>query len=185
MNVKDLDLGPIPQSTSSIVGTVTDSSGAVIANASITITNLDNGAVQILKTNQEGQYEAKRLAPGHYSVKAEYPGFKTAVVTGIVLEAVLKGINVQQQIGNYECCEYAASPLQVEEVDYLHKKKPFTYYVGDAKDHKTFQGIAEVVYGDRKAWVGIFEANRNQIAKPGFISNGTSISIPKGNAIRD
>ena len=61
---------------------------------------------------------------------------------------------------------------------YEKKKKPFTYVVGDGKDNGTLQGIAKLVYGDSKAWIQIFEANRNVILKPEGISYGTVISIP-------
>jgi len=77
------------------------------------------------------------------------------------------------------CCEYAAVPLKVVGEDLATKKKPFDYYVGQAKDHNTFQGIATLVYGNSKMWVQIFEANRNVIPQPGFIPDGTMIVIPK------
>jgi TonB family protein len=58
------------------------------------------------------------------------------------------------------------------------RKKPFTYVVGDGNDHRTFQGIAALVYGDTKAWIQIFEANRSVVMKPGPIPYGTAIWIP-------
>ena len=76
------------------------------------------------------------------------------------------------------CCEYAATPLKVEEEDWSTKKKPFTYIVGTAKDKGTFKGIAELVYRDPGMWLQIFEANRDVVARPGAIPAGTSILIP-------
>jgi len=63
-------------------------------------------------------------------------------------------------------------------VDWIAKKKPFTYMVGEADDRNTLQGIAKLVYGDQKMWVQIFEANRDVVEKPGFIPYGKSISVP-------
>jgi outer membrane biosynthesis protein TonB len=60
----------------------------------------------------------------------------------------------------------------------VERDPPFTYLVGERKDHGTFQGIAKRVYGDSKAWVQIFEANRNVMEKPGVIPSGTGIYIP-------
>jgi TonB family protein len=166
-------------SLSSLTGTVTDSSGAVVQNAKITITHLDTKAVRALTTNQAGQYVANDLPIGRYEVKAEVPSFKVSIVTGIVLKAgTPERADIRLEIGDYGCCEYAASPLKVIE-DWSQKKKPFTYMVGEAKDQNTFQGIAKLVYGDPKAWVPIFEANRDKIEKPGFIPNGTEILVPK------
>ncbi len=80
---------------------------------------------------------------------------------------------------NGGCCEYAATPLKVVPEDWGTKKKPFTYFVGNAEDQGTFKGIAELVYGDPGMWVQIFEANRSVVPKPGPIPAGTSIMIPQ------
>jgi len=162
---------------SSLSGTVTDSTGAVVTQVTITIANLDTGAARTLKPNQAGQYTANDLPSGRYTVKAEAAGFKTTLVTGIVLKQGERGhADIKLQVGNYGCCEYAAGPLKVEKL--TAREKPFYYNVGDAVDHNTFQGIAKQVYGDSKLWVQIFEANRKVVEKPGFIPNGTSILIP-------
>ncbi len=172
-------------SMGSLMGTVTDPAKAVVPNAKITITNLDTAQLQTLTTDQAGQYVAKALPPGRYSVKVQVPGFKAVEQTGIVLQA---GASQRADFTlyvayDYGCCEYAASPLKVGpaevEENLLLMKKPFTYVVGQAKDGNTFQGIAKLVYGDPKAWVPIFEANRDKVPKPGFIPNGTTILIPK------
>ena len=166
--------------TGELKGTVLDQTGAVIPNATVTVTNTDTGASRTLKTNSEGRYSANELVAGHYSVKVESPGFKAFVKTGIVLTpGQQNSVDVTVQvILDAGCCEYAASPLQVQQEDLILKKKPFNYTVGDAKDHNTLQGIAKLVYGDPKAWVPIFEANRDVIQKPGFIPFGTSLLIP-------
>ena len=68
-----------------IVGTVTDPTGATVPNASITITNNDTGVQRTLPTNADGQYVAPDLHIGHYSVKAAATGFKVAEQSGITL----------------------------------------------------------------------------------------------------
>jgi hypothetical protein len=73
------------QETANIVGTVTDPSGATVPGAKVTITNTDTAIVRITTTNATGNYAARELTIGHYSVQIEAPGFKTSTLTGITL----------------------------------------------------------------------------------------------------
>ena len=68
-----------------IVGTVTDPSGAAVPNVSITVTNTDTGLERTLTTSSEGQYVALELHIGHYTVRAQGTGFKVVEHTGLVL----------------------------------------------------------------------------------------------------
>ena len=69
--------------TGAIVGTVTDQTGAVLAGATITITNEKTGVAVIATTNNDGQYQVTALIPGTYSVKASVPGMATQAYSGI------------------------------------------------------------------------------------------------------
>src|SRR3954451_20736931 len=73
------------QETASIVGTVSDPTGAAVPNAKIVITNTDTGLARPLTSNSSGAYTAPQLAIGRYSVRVEAPGFKAFEQTGIVL----------------------------------------------------------------------------------------------------
>src|SRR5260370_30827772 len=68
-----------------IVGTVTDPSGAVVPKVAVVITNTDTGQSRTYRTNDAGQYVAPDLQIGHYEVKASAAGFKAAEQKGIVL----------------------------------------------------------------------------------------------------
>jgi len=68
-----------------IVGTVTDPSGAAVPNAAITITNTDTGVTRDLPTNGDGQYVAPDLHIGRYIVRAKATGFKAAEQKDLVL----------------------------------------------------------------------------------------------------
>jgi len=59
-----------------LLGTVTDPSGAVVPNARITITETQTGISHTLQTNDSGNYILPNLPPGLYSVTAEAQGFK-------------------------------------------------------------------------------------------------------------
>jgi Carboxypeptidase regulatory-like domain len=69
----------------SITGTVTDTSGAVIAGATVTVTDVERGVSRALTTDTAGQYSATSLTPGSYSVRAEFMGFQALNRTGIAV----------------------------------------------------------------------------------------------------
>jgi hypothetical protein len=68
-----------------IEGTVTDASGAVVPNATITIVNIETGTTRTLNTDESGVYRAPLLPLGSYRVTAEAPNFKRLVREGITL----------------------------------------------------------------------------------------------------
>jgi anaerobic magnesium-protoporphyrin IX monomethyl ester cyclase len=161
-------------------GTVTDAAGAVVANATITITNIVTNLAFTLKVDEAGQYTAKDLAGGKYDVKAEANGFKTTIVKGVEVSAgKVARLDIRLEIGNWGgCCEYAAAPMKAPD-DYALKTKPFTYSVGEALDGGTLKGVAKLVYGDQKKWVQIFEANRDVVEDPNALRYGMSLTIPR------
>jgi anaerobic magnesium-protoporphyrin IX monomethyl ester cyclase len=164
----------------SFVGRVIDPTGAVVPGAKITATNVETGTIHTATTDSGGQYLVNDLVAGHYTVKAEYAGFKAAFRTGIVLKSGACeriDIGLTLAVGS---CEYVAVDLAAPRptADLQLRKKPFTYVVGDATDHGTLRGVAKVVYGDSKAWVQIFEANRDTVKKPESIPYGTLLFIP-------
>jgi hypothetical protein len=59
-----------------IIGTVTDPSGAGVAGAQITITNVGTGVASQTTTNDSGNYTAASLPPGSYSITITKPGFQ-------------------------------------------------------------------------------------------------------------
>ncbi|HEY7306829.1 MAG TPA: carboxypeptidase regulatory-like domain-containing protein [Bryobacteraceae bacterium] len=68
-----------------ILGTVTDASGAVVPNAKVTITNTDTSQSREVTSNQSGDYLVPDLQIGHYKVRVEVAGFKTVEQTNITL----------------------------------------------------------------------------------------------------
>ena len=73
--------------TADIVGTVTDATGAVIPNASITLLNLDTHAVRTDTSSSSGDYQFTLLPVGRYSVTVKTVGFKTSVTPVLAVEA--------------------------------------------------------------------------------------------------
>src|SRR6266513_1750141 len=75
------------ETTSAIVGSVSDPAGAAIAGARVTITSTDNGLKRSVKTDHAGRFNFPQLKPGSYSVKAEADQFEArdneSVVAGL------------------------------------------------------------------------------------------------------
>ena len=74
------------QTTATIVGTVTDTSGAVVPNVTVTVTSKDTGLTRKTSSNQAGNYVVPLLPVGEYSITAEVAGFKKKTITSIVLQ---------------------------------------------------------------------------------------------------
>jgi hypothetical protein len=105
-----------------ITGTVTDPSGAVVANASIRITNLNTNVVAAVKTNGAGVYTANNLVVGAYRVEAEAPGFKKAMTDNIALQVgatpkVDLALTVGQSSETVIVTEQNAPVLQTQQTD--------------------------------------------------------------------
>ena len=64
---------------SSITGTITDPSGAVVTGASVKVANESTGAIRATTTNSSGFYTVSSLAPGRYTVTVEAPSFERLV----------------------------------------------------------------------------------------------------------
>lgn len=60
-----------------VVGTITDSTGAIVPSATVTITQSDAGAVRTVKTNESGQYRFPFVKPGDYVISASSAGLAT------------------------------------------------------------------------------------------------------------
>ena len=105
------------QTTGTIVGAVTDTSGAVVRKATVTVTNLDtNAVVRTVTTNDAGEYAAPLLPVGHYSVQVASGGFKTSTKTGVELNVNDRlSVNIALSPGNaQETINVEANANQVE-----------------------------------------------------------------------
>ncbi len=71
----------------SLYGTVTDASGAVVPNATVTITDVSKGTSSSVTTNASGAYVAEHLIPDTYNVKVEASGFQTFEADGVAVAA--------------------------------------------------------------------------------------------------
>ena len=98
----------------SILGTVTDNTGAVVQNADITVTDLAKGTLVKAQTNDSGQYTVQHLIPDTYKVEATAPGFSKTTVDNILVYAdTAPKADIQLSIGHVSnsVTVTSASPL--------------------------------------------------------------------------
>jgi hypothetical protein len=102
--------------TASISGTVTDSSGAAVAGATVTATNIGTGVATTQQTNAAGFYSFQSLPLGTYTIDVEQKGFKSYKQTGVVVDVnSALVVDVALQIGQAtETVEVSSSALHVD-----------------------------------------------------------------------
>jgi Carboxypeptidase regulatory-like domain/TonB dependent receptor len=90
----------VAQFNASVQGTVTDTSGAIIPGATVTVTNQDTGIAKNAKTTNSGFYRVGELPPGTYTVQVEASGFQTNTTGAVQVAAEQpRGVNVQLKPG--------------------------------------------------------------------------------------
>jgi hypothetical protein len=98
-------------SSGDILGTIKDTSGAVVTGASITVTNVGTNLARTAVTDVNGDYVVASLPVGQYTVSAEHAGFRRTTATGINLQFDERArIDLTLQIGEVQ------QSVQVEDV---------------------------------------------------------------------
>src|SRR5215471_6934648 len=96
-------LGMAQLPTAAILGAVKDSTGAVIPGAAITAKNLETGLTRTGVSAEDGSYRFSALPVGAYEVRAELPGFRTEVRSGLTLTVSQEAVvNLTLQAGAAE-----------------------------------------------------------------------------------
>ncbi len=101
-----------------LLGTVTDPSGAVVPNVAITVTNTDTNQATHVTSNQGGEYIAADLPNGHYMIRAEVAGFKASEQKDIALDVGARDrVDIKLEVGSTQesvTVEATAIALQTE-----------------------------------------------------------------------
>ena len=88
-------------SAGTVTGTVTDSTGASVPNAAVTLTDAATGGVRSATTNDKGLYTFPYVNPGSYTVKVSKQGFKTTVVSNQVVQVGIQlTVNAVLELGS-------------------------------------------------------------------------------------
>jgi len=105
----------------SVFGTVTDSSGAVVPNATITVIDVAKGTSETAQSNEDGQYRVQHLIPDTYTVSAEAKGFNKVTTENVIVYAdTAPKVDITLTVGsvsNTVNVTSAAPLLQADHVD--------------------------------------------------------------------
>jgi len=85
--------------TTSVSGTVRDTTGAVIPAVDITATHIESGAARTVTTDSTGNYSVVQLRPGHYRIKATHAGFKSVTQEAQLLVATTGRLDFELPVG--------------------------------------------------------------------------------------
>ena len=99
-----------------ITGVVTDSTGAVVPNVPVTITNTATNVPERVVTTSAGEYNAANLVPGVYRIEVSAPGFKRFAEAGVTLTAGSTArVDAKLEVGTLgESIEVQASAVQLQ-----------------------------------------------------------------------
>jgi len=164
-------------------GTITDPTGAAIANAKVVITQPATNLTVSITTNSSGNYIAKELPPGTYKLTAEASGFKTTSDNNVVLGAgVIAHVDFKLQIGKAtEVVEVTGAAVTVQTDD----AKLYTTVGSNVIDNTVLSGrnifdLMQLSAGAVSVAGTDFENGHNTVVNGvredfnGFLINGTS-----------
>ena len=86
-------------STGSIVGTVTDPSGAVVSGAKVSVTNSGTNQTSVANTTSSGLYNSGAVVPGQYKIRVEAKGFRTTEMSVTVEVGSITAGNIHLELG--------------------------------------------------------------------------------------
>lgn len=148
---------------SSIVGTVTDASGAPVSDAEVTVRNEGTNFVRTIRTESSGDYRVSGLEAGFYQVTVAVPGFKTFEQTRIdVVSGQSKRVDVRLEVGEVSTrvtVEGGLSQIDTESAT-----------LSNLKTARDFAELPLSVFG--RGWANITNVTAGVQSSNGFEVNG-------------
>lgn len=157
----------------SVLGVVTDPSGAVIAGASVSVTSNATGVKRPATTGADGQYEVRYLVPGEYTVEVTATGFRAARAANVVIQLNQQArIDFSMKVGEVtEAVEVtAATPLLQTENATLGEVVGGERIVNLPLNGRNFTQLAALTPGVRVQDPNLFSASTDGSR---IIANGT------------
>jgi outer membrane receptor protein involved in Fe transport len=124
--------------TGQITGTVLDSTGAAIPKATVTIRNIDSGAIRTAVASGEGSYTATNLQPGNYEVSVTSAGFTTFKQNVVVTVGGKVAVDAKLSVGT------AATTVEVSEVAAAVKVNTETQTISQVIDTKALTELPTI-----------------------------------------
>lgn len=156
--------------TGSIVGTVKDPTGAVIARAKVTVTDLERGQTFTTATSEAGEYVASPLHVGRYTVTVEKVGFKRTVSEPVDLDVQQRvAVNLKLEVGRQteEVVVTGSTPLLDTETSELGQVVDSRRAANLPLNGRNFAQLALLTAGTSPSEPGARDENSY-----GFSSNG-------------
>ena len=167
-----------------LVGTVSDPSGGVVANAKVTITETATGQVYTLLTSSTGDFVRPALKPSTYSVSVVAPGFRTSEQKDILLKAGERtGVSITLTIGDVgQTVEVtgAAPMLQTESTSVGASMNSQTLSQLPLGGQRNFAYLARMVPGVVPAEPGARDSANGGFSAGGVRSNGQNNFLLNG-----
>ncbi len=189
--------------TGAIAGTVTDSSGAVVPNATVTATAVDTNVKTIRTTTGAGDYNITPLLPGTYTITVAATGFENFVQENITVDALTTvSVNVKLSLGTaQQTVTVTAAPPVLETTDatlgavmdnQMYSSLPLLMGAGGNADQRRATDFAGLMPGVVPVWVGSNNATDASLSvNGGNPAGGTSeiyvdgINLPAPDGVGD
>ncbi len=163
------------QDLAGVVGTVTDPTGAVVADVQITVSNPERGFARTVRSNSGGEYSVVRVPIGSYTINAEKGGFQRLVRTGIVLDAgqTLR-VPLELKVGSVtEQVVVSTDPVRVETETGAVSHVVTSTQVGELNlESRNFATLATLVPGAAPAGTGFDPTSTGVLANATIAFNG-------------
>src|SRR5690242_12867114 len=170
-----------------ILGTVSDPNGALVAGAKITAKNTSTGLERSATTDETGNYTIPELPIGPYEVRVEQPGFATLVVSNVAVEvASERRVDVTLRVASQENVVVIATNVQVETTTNTLGGTITTKAAADlpinGRDFTKFLVTVPGATGDPSGATdspgsfGLFSANGNRGRANNYLLDGTDMN---------
>lgn len=140
--------------TGSLVGTIRDSSGAAVPNATVTVTNVATGVASVAQTEHSGDYEVPSLHVGNYTVSVSAPGYAIAEAKNIAVSVGARvRIDLTLKVGSTQTTvEVSDVQLQLE-TETSQRDQNITGYEAEALPlvSRNYTDLLAMVSGVRQA----------------------------------
>jgi hypothetical protein len=141
--------------TATLLGTLSDTTGAIVPNAKVTLTEENTGLSKVVQSNESGNFTFPDLSPGRYSVTAESAGFKKEIRKGTDVAANSSvRIDLRMQPGNIsESVEVTASApvLETDRADVGRSNDTVAVANLPMGTNRNFQSLVNLVPGTTPA----------------------------------
>jgi Carboxypeptidase regulatory-like domain len=153
-----------------LVGTIHDASGATVAHAIISVTNVNTGITAKTSTNDQGAYEFPALRVGVYTVTAEAEGFSVAIAKNITISVGNRQhIDLTLQVGGAQTSVQVSDVALQLETESSQRSQNVTQYQTEALPLVTrnYADLLGLITGSHQAFAGATTTSVSSLVRQG------------------